>query len=244
MIEHKKEGRKGERMNNMRKYELLLFDADETLLDFHKAMCEALSLSLARYGTACTDEMINTYDKINKDYWRRYEGGEISRAHMQMGRFEDFLATIGIDCPPREFDRAYLDNLSACPFLLEGAEPLCEELSEHYRMAIVTNGISSMQRKRVEASKIAKYFENVLISGDTEYKKPEKGFFDYVFSFYGDVPREKVLIIGDTLAADIKGGNNAGIDTCWLNRAGEPQNPSIHADYEVHSFADIRNLLI
>ena len=49
------------------------------------------------------------------------------------------------------------------------------------------------------------------------YQKPQKGYFDYVFSRIPEKDRARMLIIGDSLTSDIRGGNNAGIDTCWLN---------------------------
>lgn len=228
----------------MKKYELLLFDADETLFDFHRAMRTALSRALQQFGIVSGDEIINIYDKINKDCWRRFEKGELTREALQKERFVVFLSKIGADILPEKFNEAYLDNLSRCPFLLDGAKELCKDLSQYYRLAIITNGIPSMQRRRIAGSEIAQYFEYVLISGDTEYKKPDKEFFDYVFSFYKGLERDKALIIGDSLSADIKGGNNAGVDTCWLNRLGLPRDPEIHVDYEVSSLEEIRKLLI
>lgn len=228
----------------MTNYELLLFDADETLFDFHKAMCESLSKTLAQCGVKCSDKMIETYDEINNEYWHRYENGEITRPQMQKGRFDDFLARFNINYQSEKIDKIYLEKLAGCPYLYDGAKELCEDLSHKYRMAIVTNGISSMQRKRMESSDVAKYFEYLFISGDTGYKKPEKGFFDYVFSFYSDVPHEKFIIIGDSIGSDIKGGSDAGIATCWLNRRGAPCDASVRIDYEVHSLAEIRSLFL
>ena len=228
----------------MKKYELLLFDADDTLFDFHKAMCEALSKTLTHRDIKCDDEMIETYDKLDLAYWHRYEAGKITLPQMRKGHVLDFLTQYDIDIPHEEFDKSYYNHLADCSYLLDGAKELCKDLSRRYRLAIVTNGISSTQRRRMENSEIADCFENVFISYDIGHKKPEKGFFDYVFSFYGDVPREKMIIIGDSIGSDIKGGSDAGIATCWFNRRGAAGDTSIRVDYEIHSLAEVRSLFL
>jgi 2-haloacid dehalogenase len=236
---------KGDRMiPTERKYDLLLFDADDTLFDFYKAMCEALTKTLAEHGVSCTDEMIGRYDAINQRCWLRYEAGEFTREQMQRGRFTEFLSGMGLDCTPEQFDARYLEHLGDCPYLYDGALELCENLSHFYRLAIVTNGISTMQRRRMENSLIAQYFEQIFISADTGYKKPEKGFFDYVFSRYPDIPLSKILIIGDSLGSDIKGGIDAGIATCWVNTRQEPPNKTLVPDYIYDDLSGLHSILL
>lgn len=228
----------------MADYKLLLFDADETLFDFNKAMRVSLSRCLEHYGVECSAEMLDTFDKINIKYWNMYESGKISRPKMQKSRFEEFLSQFNIDCDPEEFDALYIDNLAFCPFLYDGVEELCRELSGRYRMSIVTNGIAYMQRKRIESSSIRKYFEHIIISDDAGYPKPEKGFFDYVFRIYSDIPRRAALVIGDSLVADIKGGIDAGTATCWVNPGGTCSDGTIKPDYEIRNINELRTLLL
>lgn len=228
----------------MTNFELLLFDADETLFDFNKAMRVSICRCLNHYGIRCSENMLKTYDKINIKYWYLYENGAISRPQMQKSRFVEFLSQYNLDCDPGEFDRLYIENLAYCPFLYDGVESLCEDLSKHYRMSIVTNGIAYMQRKRIKSSTIEKHFEHIIISDDAGAPKPEKGFFDYVFSIYGDVPRTNALIIGDSLAADMKGGSIAGISTCWFNPGKLKNDLNIKINYEVQSIEQLRKLLL
>lgn len=227
-----------------RKYDLLLFDADDTLFDFHKAMCESLTKALAEQGVLYTDELIERYDKINKQCWLRYEAGEITRGQMQRGRFAKFLSGMGLDCTAEQLDTRYLELLGNCPYLYDGVKELCEELSHGYRLAIVTNGISSMQRRRMENSEIARFFEHIFVSADTGYKKPEKGFFDYVFSRYPDIPRVRMLIIGDSLGSDIKGGIDVGIATCWVNTRQEKPVKALTPDYILEDISGLYSLLL
>lgn len=228
----------------MADYKLLLFDADGTLFDFNRSMRRSIFESLAQFGVCCGNDMIDAYSAINGEYWHKYETGEMSREKMQKERFVKFFAQYGLKIPPQEFDELYLKKLAEHPYLLDGAKQLCEDLASRYRMAIVTNGVSSMQRKRMENSEISGFFEKIFVSGEMNCKKPDKAYFDYVLNYYGDIAREHMLIIGDSLAADILGGSNAGIDTCWLNLSGEPRGAGCRANYEARSYDDIRRLLL
>lgn len=223
---------------------MLLFDADETLFDFNRSMRVALAKSLEKFDYPCGETEINKYEKINQGYWRRFENGEVTKEQVRAGRFRDFLALIGLSCDANKFDLLYLNNLAVFPYLIDGAEGLVAALSGRYRMSIITNGISFLQRKRIESSPICGYFEHVFISEELNTKKPDKEFFDKVFSVYKDMPRKKALVIGDSLSSDIKGGNNAGIDACWLNRNGIKPDNSIRIDYEVHSLPELKKLLL
>lgn len=225
-------------------YKLLLFDADETLFDFKKALCVSLSKALESFGLECDNKTIETYDEINEKYWRLYEHGKITREQLRIDRCEEFFKTIGVDCDPKKFDDRYLENLGRCPYLLNGADKLCAELSKRYKMAIVTNGIAEMQKKRIKYSPIKEYFEHVFISEEAGFQKPDKRFFDYALCFYPDFKREEILIIGDSLTADIKGGNNAGIATCWLNRSGKKAYGYYKIDYEARSYEELKKLLL
>lgn len=225
-------------------YKLLLFDADETLFDFKKALTVSLAKSLEFYGVECNQKIIQTYDDINEKYWRLYESGKITKEQLQVGRFKDFFKEIKINCNPKDFDDLYVKNLAMCPYLLCGAEELCSKLSKRYKMAIITNGIAVVQKKRIERSSINGYFEHVFISENAGYQKPDNKFFDYALDFYSDIKRENILIIGDSLTADIKGGNNAGIDTCWFNRGGEKADGDFKIDYEASSYEELKKLLL
>ena len=57
-------------------------------------------------------------------------------------------------------------------------------------------------------------------------------------------PRKKdVLIIGDSLTADIRGGNDYGIDTCWYNQEGRPPDPDVLIEYEINHLEELLSIL-
>lgn len=227
----------------MQEFTLLLFDADETLLDFSLSERTALRASLRDAGVLITEEMLEVYKKVNKSYWLRLEKGELTQAQLETGRFADFLRLYGISADPVELNNAYLCHLSECTFLVPGALDLCRRLHGKYHMSVVTNGISWMQSRRIAASALSPFFEHVFISEESGYRKPQREFFDRVFSVYGDEMRRSTLMIGDSLTADIAGGNNAGIETCWIDRRGEHVPPQIRVGYHIKSLDEIYKIL-
>jgi 2-haloacid dehalogenase len=77
--------------------------------------------------------------------------------------------------------------------------------------------VASTQYNRLHASGLFPYFQNIFISEETGYQKPQIEFFQYVFDRIPEFDSSKALIIGDSLSSDIQGGINANIDTCWYN---------------------------
>lgn len=228
----------------VKKYELLLFDADGTLFDFRTAMYESLSRLITDLRIECTEKMLIDYNNINNEMWRRHEDGEITKSEMRTKRFERFAKLYNIDKDPDELDAMYLFNLAHCPYLIDGAEALCKKLKGKYRMAIVTNGIAPMQRIRLNASRVADCFEKIFISDEMNASKPQKEYFDKVFEEYPLVDKSRMLILGDTPSIDIKGGNNAGIDTCFINLKKRPIPGDLEITYEIENYTQLEKLLL
>jgi len=224
-------------------YELVFMDADETLFDFSKAEAFALVESFAQFGLDAGEAALADYDAINKDCWRRFERGEMDQATLKVERFRLLFEKLEVRVDPAEFGVAYLDWLSKGGFLLEGAEELCEYLAGKYRLAIVTNGIARVQRRRFEASPIRKYFEAIAISEEAGFSKPNPGIFEYACGLVDYRDRSKMIIVGDSLTSDIAGGAAFGIDTCWLNPKGAPRTPGLEPTYELPDLFGLKAIL-
>ena len=83
----------------------------------------------------------------------------------------------------------------------------------------------------------------VFISEEIGVEKPGIGFFDEVFKAIGPYNKSEVIIIGDSLTSDIKGGNNAGIVTCWFNPENKPNDMNLNIDYEITDLAQVLDIL-
>ena len=223
-----------------KKYEWLLFDADDTLLDFKLGEHRAITATLADAGLPTNDEVIATYSRINDNLWKMLERGEVTKDRLKVLRFTQFCEHYGFECDGALLADAYVENLKKQTVLLDGAEDVCRALYGKYKMYIITNGIEAVQTARFGGCAIKEYFEKCYISDAIGVAKPKKGFFDAVAADIPDFDISKALIIGDSLTSDIKGGVEYGIDTCWLNPTGKEVPDGMDITYVI---GDIRELL-
>lgn len=224
----------------MTKYTTLLFDADNTLMDFYAAEEAAIRSTCIAFGLAYTEATGRLYSAINDSFWKRFERGEIKREEIKVGRFREFANKLGTDTSPEKMATKYIEELAKGGMLLDGALPLCKKLSRKYTMYIITNGNSYVQKRRFAGSGLEPYFKAVFISEDMGAKKPDKAFFDKVLGQTDEKDKAKFCIIGDSMSSDILGGINAGIDTCFFNRTGEER--LYQPTYEVSSFKEMEKL--
>ncbi|MFD1772735.1 YjjG family noncanonical pyrimidine nucleotidase [Paenibacillus rhizophilus] len=223
------------------KYEVILFDADDTLFDYGQAESYALREAFNQFGMPSVfEDCASAYKEINKALWRDLELGLISSAELRVERFTRLFAAHGLDLDPESFSAAYLLHLGAGIFLIEGAANLSGELAG-CRLAVITNGIKEVQYSRIQGSELRDTFAHIIISEEVGSQKPERGIFDHAFARLGLTAEDKrkVLIVGDTLTSDIQGGISYGIDTCWFNPLGKPGDPEIVPTYEIRALSEL-----
>ncbi|ACM15649.1 YjjG family noncanonical pyrimidine nucleotidase [Bacillus cereus group sp. TH43LC] len=227
----------------MKKYKTLLFDVDDTLLDFQKAEKSALRMLFEEKGMSLTSEIEAQYKKINKSLWTAFEEGKINRDEVVNTRFSILFKEYGEEVDGILFENNYRSYLEEGNQLMEGALQFINQIQSEYDLYIVTNGISKTQDKRLRNAGLHALFQDIFVSEDTGYQKPMKEYFDYVFERIPNFVPEEGLIIGDSLSADMKGGYVAGIDTCWFNPERKLNDSGIIPTYEVHNFEELYALL-
>lgn len=224
----------------MAKYYCILFDADNTLLDFDAAESKALAETLVNYGIEPDAATVQTYREINEGLWRQLEKGQIRREKLCNERFTRFLKTIGAAGNGAEMNRYYLERLSMHPDLASGTVPdVLRELSEVATLAIVTNGFDRVQSRRVAESGIAEYLEGTFVSEKLDSEKPNRKIYDTALRTLGIENRRHVLVVGDSLTSDVQGGVNAGLDTCWLNAAHAENTGKVKPTYEIAALEEL-----
>jgi 2-haloacid dehalogenase len=222
------------------KYKWLLFDADGTLFDYDRAEGIALRDTFEALGLQYEAQYAHVYRRINGDLWLDFENGAISQKRLRTRRFELFFDAMGIDCDPGEFSRRYLANLALGTDLVEGAEDVVRSLHGRVGLLLITNGLAEVQRPRFARSAVGQYFSDVVISEEVGAAKPDPKIFEVAFARMGFPSRRDVLIVGDSLSSDIKGGHNYGIDTCWFNPQRKPHDAGVEINYEI---GDLKELL-
>lgn len=221
----------------------VLFDLDDTLLDFHKAEAVAIRRTLQTVGVPVTDGVVARYSAINDAHWKRLEKGELTRIEVLTGRFAQLFAELGINFSPEEAWRVYEKKLSEEHWFIDGAEELLKTLVARYTLCLVSNGTASVQDRRIESAGIAPFFEKIFISQRVGVNKPYPAFFDRCFAALPHLDRARTVIVGDSLTSDILGGRNVGITTCWFNPHRLPPREDIPADYEITALNELPPLL-
>lgn len=225
----------------MGKYTTLLFDADDTLLDFNAAEYKGIKQTFITHGVPHSDEDIKLYSAINLKYWKMFERGEITKERVYTGRFEEFFSLVGSNASPQAVADDYLHNLSAVHDLLDGALDMLKALYGKYDMYITTNGYAENQYRRTREAGLMEYVTKLFVSEEIGYQKPDRMYFETVLHEIPEKDRMKVLVIGDSPTSDILGGLNAGLDTCHYNPHGIDSD--IKATYTVSSFDELLKLL-
>lgn len=229
----------------MKKFEWLLFDLDNTILDFGKSSEHAFEKLLHHINPDFDSEKLYPiYNKINHEIWDAREAGKISHTELKWKRWELFFKEVNIDFDPHDSNEIYFETIKTNAFFVEHAEKMLEQISSEYKSMIVTNGLSEVQWPRIKSTNLENHFDHIVISDEIGVAKPQDAFFEHCQKFIDpEIPKDKILIIGDTLKSDILGGNNFGIKTCWYNHYDSPNQSDIKADYEIESIADFVKIL-
>lgn len=224
---------------------VLLWDVDGTLLNFLESEREGIRRGFARLGLGeCTDEMLADYSAINRRYWEKLERGELTKPQVLEGRFIEFFSKYGIrtDCIA-EFNRGYQTDLGETICFQEGAQEVLKTLSPFVRQYAVTNGTKIAQARKLEKSGLIKILDGAFISEDVGAEKPSVAFFESIWKSIGRFAPDEVMIIGDSLTSDIRGGNNAGIRTCWYCPAETAVPDDLRVDYRIKRLRQVPEIV-
>ncbi len=227
-------------------YEFLLFDLDNTLLDYDHAEEDALLATFSAYDLDIHfDEIREIYAKINASYWRAFEEKKTTIQELKTARFRDLIHSLSYlnHIDPFICSESYLDHLSKQVHLMPGALELLESLHGKYNLCLVTNGISRVQHSRIRKVGFDKFFPHVVISEEIGFSKPNPSFFHHALQLLGNPPVQKALIIGDNLKSDIEGGLGTGMHACWFNPKNEKPADEILPTYIISKLSDLTNIL-
>ena len=225
-------------------YTTILWDLDNTLLDFNAAEKYAFDACMELAGLTPSEELLHQYDTINTSYWKMLERGEITRDVLLKQRFVTFFEEIGVtDVDVPLIRDTYQRLLGSVYYYMEGALELCTKLHKTHRQYIVTNGVASTQRNRLALSHLGELMEDYFISEELGCEKPSFTFFEKSFAQIPHFKKEEAIIIGDSLSSDMQGGINAGIACCWYNPEKKPVPEHMKIDYSIQHLNELFDIL-
>ncbi len=223
----------------------ILWDVDRTLLDFDAAESAAIHSLFAEFGFGeCPEGKVRRYSAINERYWQRMERGEIDKNEVLVGRFREFFETEGLDASlAAAFNEKYQLRLGDTIVFRDDSYHIVESLCGKVRQFAVSNGTVAAQTKKLRLSGLGALMDGVFLSEQLGAEKPSSVFFDQVFDAIPPVSKAQVMIVGDSLTSDMRGGNNAGIVTCWYNPEGLKAPEDLRIDHDIRDLHEVYGLL-
>lgn len=224
------------------RYQYLLVDNDNTLMDFSAAEYKALRQTLKEAGLPADVATCDAYQRINQALWQALERGETTQGELKVERFRQLLAYL--DESPLQAEAlsaAYATNLGNYADLLPGAEEFIQRLHGKMKIALVSNGVSAIQRNRLSLCPLTPLFDAIIISEEVGIAKPDPAMLQIALDQLGCKDVSQAVLMGDSLSADIAAAKNAGMDSIYFCPRGIQKNT---ATYTVTSHKEALRLLL
>ena len=221
----------------------VFIDIDNTLIDFDRCACGSMGFVLEKHGISPTPHMFKVFLDTNRKLWLEIEKGNLTREGLYKIRWNTVFAQLGITLDGEKFEVEFLKHLPEFVFPIPYAKNLLDYLSKKYSIYATSNAPHNQQLMRLEKAGMLDKFSDIFTSGKIGFPKPDNRFFDGCFNSLENVSKDEVILIGDSLSADIAGAKNYGLKTCWFNFAGEALPVGIKPDFTVNSLEEITKIL-
>jgi putative hydrolase of the HAD superfamily len=203
----------------------LLFDLDDTLFKTYHPHREAVRLCCEEAVRHCEGwtaaSLQEAFSGIYAELEAQLETGVPGRPGRNLFRAHVWQETVTrCELPPELSPRLaalYQAERRRRYRLFPDVVPILDRLAERYTLVLVTNGLGEIQREKVHAAGLERWFDHVVISGEVGSWKPDAAIFRRALELAEAEPYEAVMI-GDSLERDIRGAAELGIRTLWLRR--------------------------
>ncbi|MCD4829465.1 MAG: YjjG family noncanonical pyrimidine nucleotidase [Candidatus Cloacimonetes bacterium] len=224
-------------------WQLVLFDLDGTLLDYHVAARRAFEQTFEAFGLPFEPQFHECFVEINNEMWQLYEQGDITPQELRVRRYYILRGKLGLAFEPDAVSESYLALLGRNADLIHYAMPIVKLLHGKVPLGLITNGFTDVQQSRLDVSGLGRFFPHMACSETAGAAKPQPPIFDLAMHQHGLSDPSRVVIVGDSFASDICGGHDYGMATCWFNphhtqRPAEPQ-----PTWEIESLEALPTLL-
>lgn len=223
----------------------IYFDLDDTLLDHKSAEKEALKdihRHFPLFSGVKLSDLLEIYEKINLQQWKRYSRGAIDRKRLQQNRFELTLNELEVDANQHEaIGKTYMRFYRNHWTWVEGAHLAFERVRSSYDVGILTNGFSETQKAKFDRFEFYDKARHLVISEDVGHLKPHPKIFGHATDLTNCEPGE-ILYVGDSYNSDVKGGSDYGWKVAWYTDNGSAENYR-KAVFTFNDFEDLSEYL-
>ena len=234
-------------------YKYLIFDVDDTLLDFYPAFSTAQRNIAEKLEIEPSKEYFETDEKCG---WKAWEESGLDKTeekdvqenyhvyyYQYLRRHFEYLSeTYEKVCDVQELVDCYLKSISSSKEMKEpDTLSVYVKLSEKYKLVLATNGIERVQKERL--SDFLPYTHRLYISEKIGFIKPTEKFYNYIMNDL-KCKSEECLMIGDSITNDMAGAKAIGMDVCYYNPKSKRKPENVFVDYEVNSIQDLVHILL
>jgi putative hydrolase of the HAD superfamily len=195
----------------------------------------------------CVDVGISSWEAL----WARFEGRDenlrVLRAWAPAYRRDSWqaaLQNLGVRDPDfaLELAEAFPVHRRRLHIVYEDVRPALEHLRPSLRLGLLTNGAPDLQREKIAGTGVAAYFDEIVVSGEVGFGKPDRRIYEIMLSRLGAAPHE-ALMVGNSLHSDVQGAQAVGMKAVWVNRSGSPNDTAITPDFEVAGLEELTDIL-
>ncbi|MCU4718505.1 HAD family hydrolase [Halapricum hydrolyticum] len=219
----------------MARIDTVLFDLDDTLCQYERSPADVLAIAFERAGVQPFFEATEYVDRFTEFSQAGDDVRDIRRA-----AFETFAEEAGRDpdCGRAVAEAFAGERDQSRVEFRAGADQAVESLADAYRLGVVTDGDPWMQSQKIEALGIGDAFETVVHGGHDAPTKPDPEPFGLALEALDATPGSAVHV-GDSVASDVRGANNAGLTSVWAPLDPKRPDPSVEPDYRIDSLRDL-----
>ena len=223
------------------RYQYLLIDNDNTIMDFNAAEAKALIDVLQNHGLPTDDATVHTYHEINDALWKALERGETTQPKLKVERFRQLLTVLNRhDVDAEVIAAEYAAGLGNHADLLPGAAEFIQAVHGRMKIALVSNGVSAIQRGRLAKCPLTPLFDAIVISEEVGAAKPDPKLLYVAMDMLGCTDVSTAVMMGDSATADIPAAVNAGVDSIFFSLKGKTSDA---ATYTVFNHAEALKIL-
>ena len=229
----------------------ILLDLDDTILDDSSTIddCwrEACDLYQHEYAPLTAEALRAAIKNSSRWFWGDAERHRTGRLELDLARAEVVrlaLADLGIADSQlaTKIAAIYADRRDA------GMEPLPDALDavkwlrrKGCRLALLTNGASDAQRRKISRFGLAELFDGIFVEGELGFGKPDERIYRVAMNAL-DITPSDAWMVGDNLEWDVAAPKKLGLFAVWVDRHGRglPAGAPVTPDLTISALSELR----